>query len=215
MLNTKGSGKRGTRSIILATLLMIVISSLTSVNSAHADDLSRAPVGKSLRTTPSKDPLYDLNLSSTLDRMLGETSTSDIHDPLTISSLKRLQERALPSWRPDDIDPEQTRNVAERALAFQSGRTIHDLLRNSELKGVYRSIRQAFSDFQDTFRYSVQKGDTGYTVSQAKKGSKLMEFNLEINPKQGLDPQVRIGDNTRFRYDFSSQAPMLEYGFSF
>jgi len=212
---TRGINAVSRRCTLPLLLCLSLVSVLVLGAVAHADDISRAPVGKSLQTGPSLDTTYQLKLGSTLDRMLSETSTSDIHDPLTISSLKRLKEQALPSWNPNDIDPERTRGVAERALAIQTGRTINELLMNSELRSTYQAVRRAFTDLQDTFRYSVQQGDKGFKVSQGPKKSKLIEFNLEVNPKEGLDPQLRIGEHTRFRYDLSSQAPMLEYGFNF
>jgi hypothetical protein len=148
--------------------------------------------------------------------MLESTSTGDIYDPLTISTLKRLRDEAIPPWDPYDIDPEETRHVAERALTIQSSRAFAELMNGSDLKPTFRAIKEAFKEFKDLFKLKVEQNHEGIQVNSSKsKGRPLLELSLEINPKQGFDPQIRFGESVRLRYDYIDQQPLLEYGVDF
>ena len=52
-------------------------------------------------------------------------------------------------------------------------------------------------------------------LTRKRVGRKLLELNMEFNVKRGLDPQIRIGDTLRFRYDYLYDRTMLELGFNF
>ncbi|MEZ4754852.1 MAG: hypothetical protein R3A13_11195 [Bdellovibrionota bacterium] len=79
----------------------------------------------------------------------------------------------------------------------------------------YHELKKSFSTFQNFFRYSLQNKGDQLTVSKKETGRKLLELSVELNLKKGIDPQIRIGENTRFRYDYYTKGAMLEYGFNF
>ena len=202
----------------LALLLLVTVICGPVVSISGADELPRAPVPKGYRggTSTLSDPaVYGFDFSETFDRAFSGTSTGDIYDPLTMSMLRRMADDAQPPDNPRDVDPTKSRQLVERVFAIQSSRNLAALLNRSELRPFYNEVRSTFKAFQDRFRYSVQDSSDGLTVSRKKNGRRLLELNLEINPKQGLDPQIRMGEHTRFRYDFLEQRPMLEYGFNF
>ena len=148
-------------------------------------------------------------------QILKSSRDTSIYDPITLATLRRLRDEAQPINNSDDIDPGRTRNVAEKAFAIQAGRSFTDLMNGSELRDSFRSFQRSLSDIQDIFRYSLLRDDQGVSLSRSKNGQKLIELNLEISAKQGFDPQIRMGENLRVRYDYTSQVPLLEYGFRF
>lgn len=174
---------------------------------------AEAPNRKSLGLNETAVSTTDL--STTLDRLIDSSTDTDLYDPMTISSLQRLKEDAQPEIHPDDLDPDRTRRVVEKAFAIQFGRSFSQLINRSELKPLYHQVQQSFKSVQDHFRYSLQSNSEGWTVSKRKVGKRLLELSLEFNVKQGVDPQLRIGESVRFRYDYIDQRPMLEYGFDF
>jgi hypothetical protein len=170
-------------------------------------------LGRTLKGSREFDSsTYNLNLSSTVDRLIDFSTDTDLYDPLTIQRLRAMQEEAQPRTNPTDIDPYLTRRVAERALAIQSGRTIGSVLEKSELRSTFREIKSTMSSIQSWFRYSIQDRGNGLTISKRAKGKKLVELNVDLNLKEGLTPHLRIGDSVRFRMDDSYKTPMLEYG---
>ena len=161
------------------------------------------------------DESLDLSLSSTFERIIIAPTDSNLYDPLTIENFKRLRDISKPIWNDDDYDPERMRRASEKAFAMQAGRTMSDLLHRSDLQDVYRDLKKYFRNFQDLFRYSVQDNGEKIQLSKATKGKKLLELSVEVNLKRGVDPQLRIGENTRFRYDYYYKRAMFEYGFDF
>lgn len=157
----------------------------------------------------------EFSFDGQVDEIITTSADTTLYDPLTIEHLKRLKEQAQPFWNPDDIDPEKTRRVVEKALALQTTTSVSRLVKKSELQDTYRHLYRSFKRFKDTFRYSLQSGSNGLSISNRPEGQNLVEFNMEFNAKHGLDPQLRIGDAVRFRYDYVERRPLLEYGFNF
>lgn len=183
---------------------------------AAADPLGKPVQAKSLRSaTLESDRSSDFNLGSTFDRILTETASTNLYDPFTINNLKRLQDEAQPSWDPAGIDPELTRHVAERAFSIQAGRSMVNTLRKSDVRHVYYGVVDSFSAVQEALRFSLKNDGSSLSLGKKGSGQKLMEFNVDFNIRQGVDPQIRIGHSTRFHYDTVLKAPMLEYGFAF
>lgn len=139
----------------------------------------------------------------------------EIYDPITISTLRRLKDEAQPPLEPDYVDPATTQKVVEKALAMQSIRNMSRLLQRSELRTLYRDIRESFRAVQDFFKLSVKDDGKSLVTSPSKKGEKLLEFSLELNAKRGFDPELRFSDSVRMRYDLQDGRPMLEYGVDF
>lgn len=197
--------------------ILVVATILLVCSPCGADDLKlNQPAFKSQKTGLGDSAVdsYAFTAESAFD-ILNDTASTDLYDPLTIQTLKRLKEDARPAWDGDDEDVDKTRRVVERALAIQSGRNISSTLEQSELRSTYRAIKQGLKNFQNNFRYSLQTTGKSMEVSKEKKGKKLLELNVELNLKQGLDPQLKMGEHLRFRYDYTSQRPLLEYGFRF
>lgn len=172
--------------------------------------------GKSLRggiDTSALEP-YDLQLSTDLGRMIS-TGEGDIYDPITVSTLRRLKDEAQPPLEPSYVDETRTQKVVEKALAMQSVRNLSRTLQRSDLRDVYREVREAFRDLQDFFRFSVKDDGESLVMDQDSKGEKLLELSLELNAKQGFDPELRFSESVRLRYDFQEGRPMLEYGVDF
>ncbi len=198
-----------------------LISILTAVFSSYAQAQPlRRPApggGKSLRgaVNGTEAAVYGFNLGSTMDRLLTDSASTDIYDPITLQALKRLRDEAVPRYNPLDVEPELSRRVAEKALAIQSGRSLSKLVHSSEIRGAYLSALDSLRSIQDMFRYSVQDTGESITVTKKRKGKRILELSMEFNLKQGIDPQIRVGESVRFRYDYLEQAPLLEYTFSF
>lgn len=172
-------------------------------------------IDRSIRSSAVADSsTYDFGFGKALDIFSSSTDTS-LYDPLTIATLKQLQEDSKPQMGPDDIDVSKTRRVVEKAFAIQSGRSFSQLMNGSELRSMYRDMLHGIEKVQNLFRYSLQRDSQGLVLSRENKGKKLLEFKLEMSLKQGFDPQVHLSENFRFRYDYTEKRPMIEYGFRF
>lgn len=168
---------------------------------------------KSLDLRPASSNPYDFG--STVDEILQDASDTSSYDPLTVMQLRMLKEDAQPSWNPEDIDPYKTRRAVEKALAIELGSHLSRQLMKSELRDTYRNTLRAYKRLQDRFRYSLQSDGESMALSRKNEGRKLLELNVEFNLKRGVDPQIRIGDAVRFRYDYLYERTMLEFGFNF
>ncbi|MBN8548172.1 MAG: hypothetical protein J0M12_02530 [Deltaproteobacteria bacterium] len=193
---------------------------LTTLFSSQVLAQTAAPAtseSKGLRsaTLGQTNSTYDFNLGSTFDRILTETASTELYDPFTINNLKRMQAEAQPDWDPAGIDPDRTRTVAERAFSIQAGRSMINTLKNSDVRQTYYDVVGTFSSVQEAFRFSVRNDGSSLSVGKKGTGQKLIEFNVEFNLRQGLDPQLRIGRSGKLHYDTNLNAPMLEYGFAF
>lgn len=196
---------------LICSLLCFFISDL------EAQRAQRRRIGKRFSTTVSSIDIstYDFSVGDEFDRILTTSSDTDLYDPLTIANLRKLKEDAVPPWDPLDIDPERTRKVVEKAFAIQSARSLIKLINQSEIKPVYALFKNTVKNFSDLFRYSVQDRGDELTVSKSKQGDKLIELNLEFNLKQGVDPQINVGDSFRLRYDYTTKRSLFEYGVDF
>jgi hypothetical protein len=182
------------------------------VHQAHAQANERALI---TRMETSRGGVYEFSLNQELDTLLEHSADTDLYDPLTIARLRELQEDAEPPWKPDDVDPYKTRRVVEKAFAIQSARTISRVLQKSELAPAYRAFLRGVKSVQDFCRYSVQDTGEDITVAKETRGDKLLEFNMQFNLKQGVDPQIRVGDSFRLRWDYSASRTLFEYSLDF
>ena len=155
------------------------------------------------------------SFSSQITEILNASAEIDDFDTLTINQLRLLKDDAQPWWDPEDQDIQDTKNVVQKALVIRSAQSIIPLIKRSELRGSYRSAQRTFRSFSDFFRYSVQDDGQAYVVSTRPKGDTLMELNLDLDFKHGLDPQLKVGDFFRFRYDWAEARTLFEYGFDF
>jgi len=187
------------------------------VTPCFAQRRPRRPLAKKIRPSYSSltQESNSFSLSTAVDDILNSETDTSFDDSLTIKNLSRLKEEAQPSWNPDDIDTDQTRRVVEKAFAIQSARSLNVLIKRSDVGDYYRDVIKGVKGIQKLFRYSLQSDGSSVTVSKKRKGSKLLELNLQFNVNQGVDPQITIGDAMRFRYDYVYNRPMLEYGFDF
>jgi hypothetical protein len=167
------------------------------------------------RMETSRGSVYEFSLNQEIDTLLEHSADTDLYDPITIAHLRAMQEDAEPPWKPDDADPYKTRHVVEKAFAIQSARTISRVLQKSELAPAYHAFLRGVKHVQDFCRYSVQDTGQEITVAKETRGAKLLEFNVQFSLKQGMDPQVRIGDSFRVRWDYTSNQTLLEYSLDF
>lgn len=202
----------------VAILAAIFVFSAIQVAFVSAEPLVPSTrQAKSLRTAAISETsrTYDFNLGSTFDKILSETASTDLYDSFTVMTLKRMQAEAQPAWDPAGIDPDLTRQVAERAFSIQAGRTIVATLKKSDLRETYRDVISCFTTIQEALRLTLKDTGSSWSMSKKAPGKKLIEFKVEFNMRHGLDPQLNMGETMRFRYDTASRGPLLEYGFAF
>ena len=192
----------------IATCLLLQLASADAQSPTGAKTLNLG--------TQSGTAIYNNErLGTSLDNILTSTSDSSLYDPLTVGQLRMLMEDAQPSWDPSGYDPDKTRRLGEKALAMQLGQSISRQIKESELRDTYNSLMRLYKQIKQSFRYSVQTDGDSFEVSRKKKGRKLLELNVDFNLKHGMDPQLRVGENFRFRYDYLYDRTMLEYGLKF
>ena len=158
---------------------------------------------------------YDFSFSSQFDTILNNSADTDLSDPISIENLRRIKEDAQPPWNPEDIDPLRTRRAVEKAFALQTTSQVIRLLEKSDLRDTYHAIKRSYDKFRDAFRYSLQTDGDSVSVSKSEKGEKLLELNIEFSAKRGIDPRINLGESVRVRYDYTYDATLLEFEFSF
>lgn len=163
----------------------------------------------------AEQDVYQFELGQGVNSIIRDSVQTNLYDPITIANLRRMKEEAGAQVNQDDIDPDLTRRVGEKALAIQSGRTLLNTIRNSDLRETYEAVKQSFESVRNSIRYSVQKEGGSYTVSKKRRGARLLELDVEFSPRRVLEPHLRIGDAVRFRYDYEERAPVLEYQVAF
>lgn len=179
---------------------------------------SPRPPGKSLNrggggSVQAEDP-FRFDLDSAVE-VLADSTELDLYDPLTLSTLKRLKEDATPPYDPHDIDPVRTRHVVEKALAIQAGRTMANLLRSSDFRDFHRLVLKNLDFLHGLLTLSVSRGHDGLNAGRTPDGESLFAFNLRMSVRDGFDPQIRLSDSLRFRYDLGERQTLLEYGIGF
>jgi hypothetical protein len=173
---------------------------------------NQRPPGKSLdKGVFLEGSVYQMNPRQTFESILQDSVDTDIIDPISLDTLKRLKDEAQPPYNPLDYDPERTRKIAEKALSIQTSQTLVRTLKGSELQPLLRYAKRSMDLARDYFRYSLQDDGDGLTVSKKPKGKKLIELNMEFNASTGMDPQLRLGQSWRLRYDFVESTPLLEF----
>lgn len=194
---------------------LLALLSLFAGCPLYAQPASPSPQSKNLRSAVPSTNAYDYSLGSTFDRILNQTASTELYDSFTIATLKRMQAEADPDWDPAGLDAELTRQVAERAFSIQAGRSLVNIVRKSDLRDLYREVIRNFSAVQDALRLTVRNNGGSFSFKKRGAGKKILELGVEFNLRRGLDPQLKIGNTMRFRYDYDASMPLLEYGFSF
>ncbi len=152
---------------------------------------------------------------TTFSSMMTDGSNNKAFDPLVIKQLRLLQEDAAPRWDPDDYDEEIRERASQKGFVIETVRNLDAVVKNSELKFFYSGLKRDFKAIRNYFAYSLQTDGEEYSVSRERQGKKLLELNMEFNLKQGIDPQIRIGESYRIRYDYTYRSTMLEYVLDF
>lgn len=205
---------RALSALKLALSFLLVNLLWSQVNVALAQSNRLGIFAKSLKTQDS-DHTYQFNLSSEIKELIQNSADTDLYDPITIANLRQLKELAEPRWNEDDIDPDRTRRVVQKALAIETARTIIPAIRRSDLGPVLTMFERGLSNFEGLFRYSVQDTGKSFVVSKGSKGEKLIELSPKFSLAKGLDPQLKVGRSFRVRWDYLHSGAMLEYGVDF
>ncbi len=203
---------------IASSLFSCLVFLLFSSSTGAAQPGKRQSPGKALNLSDlsESDSIYAFDLDSSLDSLFETSTDTNLYDPLTIRTLKRLKDQSFPYWSGDsEPDPERTRRIVEKAFTLETVRKISKTLQDSELKEFYHAVKQGLSDLKDTFRFSLQRNGSQLFVSRKKHGQKLLELNVQFSASKGIDPQLTFGEHLRFRYDYVKSRPMLEVGFDF
>lgn len=203
-------------SCLIPILIFIELSFLEGISSEARAQNRDGPLITNTRSLSSDESTtYDFSFGEELNRILATSAEGDIFDPLTLMNLQLMKEEAQPSWSREDVDAEKLRVVVQKTFAIQTARYTLPVIKDSELGTYYKSIERSIKSFTDLFNYSLQQSGSGLKVAKEKRGRKLAEFRLSLSPRSGLDPQIRIGDNSRLRYDWVAKRSMLEFGFTF
>lgn len=118
-----------------------------------------------------------------------------------------------PSSRIEALDFDS--DIAERVAVYQSSVSLSQMILRSPLGDAFRTVATAIRDARDYTTLRVghsQNGSLGLTDTKSRP---LMELRLGANPRRGIEPRLRIGDNVVMRYDTREHAPIIEYNMNF
>ncbi len=199
--------------ICLTQLTLIIVSVFLCSKLSQAQPSGRPIFDKKNVNSSSNGSLQSsYNLNTTFDELIDDSNT---YDPRTLWIMKSLTDITQPFWDPMDVDFKRNDRAVEKAFTMQSGRHLSMLVKGSELKSTFEYLKRSMQDVKSYFNYSIQSdGDKTY-VSKDKKGKKLLELSMEFNISQGLDPNIKLGQHLRFRYDYVNKRPLLEFGANF
>lgn len=172
--------------------------------------LQRGSSGNALLTA---DP-FAFDFSSAVE-VLSDSTELNLYDPITIATLRRLQEDATPAYDPRDIDPVQMRHVVEKAFAIQAGRSFVNAIKDSELGPLHRELLRSFERLQGLLNFSLSHSHDGLSAGQDPEGHRYFSLNVRMSAREGFDPQIQLSEDLRIRYDLGDKQTMLEYAFGF
>lgn len=193
-------------------ILSIILLCLISAPSANCQDINKRGLGSASASSISG---YNPNFTSTLGTFIREDGDQKSYHPLTIRELRLLQENSQPYWGNEEAEKERVERATQKAFAIQSAHHLSFVLKDSELRHVYRDIQDSLKSIRNYFKYSLQSDGSTMKLSRTVEGQKILELNLEFNLKQGVDPQLRIGEYMRLRYDYAYDGTFLEYAVDF
>lgn len=166
-----------------------------------------------------RDPLL-LSPDSVMFDTNIETNNLNFRDLQLLRSLMITRQTTRFGMDPDFYDSEQDDRLARRAFALQLTRSVHQMLKGSELRQIYQWAYSGVKGVQDTMRFGVKDtprgiGLGGGTQRNAASGKDLIEFNIGTNLQTGISPEVRFGESFRLRHDMGNNANLFEFGWSF
>ena len=194
-------------------LAAICLFAQLPVHQALSEPLSHVPATRRLRSVPNQGNSYYSGADSNLDRLLEPSGKA--FDPLSLMTLRRMQAEAGPAWDPAGVDPDLSRDAAEKAFALQAGHSLSTTLRSSDLRQTYKDVVSTLFDIQSLLRASLTDTGGSYAITKRHSGKKLVELGFEFSFRRIIEPQLRIGGALRLRYDHRAQRPLVEYSFSF
>lgn len=198
--------------VLIALSFAIIFASPIEIEAQRRKPLRLKRAITNIEQDTNLQAAYDFDLSNQINTLFDSSLDTDIYDPMTIESLRRQKDDVQPYWENDqDYDPYESRKLVEKAAAIEFSNRFITLIKGSDLRPTFKAVKRQVNNFRETFKYSVQDSGEGYAVSKESKGEKLIELNLELDAKQGLDPQLRIGDNWRLRYDIFNDSSVLEF----
>jgi hypothetical protein len=193
-------------------LLLAVVFSLLTERPALAQS-SRPTFGrKQVNSGTDTSTQGNFTFNSTLDELIDDSST---YDPHTLWVMESMTDITQPFWDPYDVDYSRNNRAVTKVATIQGGRSLSALIKGSELKSTFDSLKRGLDDVKSVFNYSIQSDGKNTYLSKDKKGTKILELSMEFNLSQGMDPNIKIGDHVRFRYDYVNSRPLIEFGINF
>lgn len=203
--------------LLLTFALCSVIAYLPDV--ADAQPRKRIRISRLNNATRSltntRQTSYAVETGTGFDEFFVGSVDSTLFDSFTLMQLRGMKEEAQPSFNREDYDEDVLRYVVQKSFVIQSAGSITPVINRSDLRPAFQAIRRGLKQVTDTVRYSLQTDGNSLRVDNKPRGKKLLELELRITPKQGFDPQLRIGDYVRFRYDWREKTNLCEFGFDF
>lgn len=138
-------------------------------------------------------------------------STRSLFDEYYVGNISRIAEQASISDRPEDFDEEQASKAGQRALTMRISDSIHRNLLTSDLRPYYKSTVKEVIRLRKKINYSLQSNGAALSVSNKRKGKKLLEFDLEPNLKSVASPILRILNIGQIKVDPADQSVMYEF----
>lgn len=197
------------------TLLIFVISGLNLLLAEAKAERNKNPRSPNTRALIDNSDSYDYSASDALGGIIENSANTDLYDPITLGELRILKERAQPSTSKDDIDPDEIRYIGEKALAIQSSTTLLPLIRNSEIGFALSSLESGYLYISQFFRVKLNHTGERLIISREDDSLTLIELNIKMSISNGLDPQLRLSENIRMRYDWKKAIGFIEYAEDF
>lgn len=170
-------------------------------------------------TKISKETSGSYSIRDSFQSIISEATNTNLYDSLSISQLQFEKERAQPRNSPEDLDPEKSRSLVEKAFGYQLTKATLPILRNSQIRQSYRLVEETYFDLRSLLSLGLATDgqDLSFNHSAAKKPNnyEIFKFNLTMSPQNGLEPQLNLGEDFRLRYDLNEQAAHFECQFNF
>jgi hypothetical protein len=115
-----------------------------------------------------------------------------------------------------DLDESKTRSFTQKLIFFQVADSVTNFVKGSKLEEVYKEFVDKLKAASDAT--TVQVGQTGsgdLKLVRNHSSGQLIEFKLHASMKNGIEPQLKLTDAVRFRYDVLDNDALLEYRVDF
>jgi hypothetical protein len=108
--------------------------------------------------------------------------------------------------------------LAQTLFVYQGSKTLGQMIKDSQLEPLYRRMEaklKRLASYTSLQLVRADHGQVGLERGTKTNGNKLVEFKLQPNARNGIEPRLRFKDHVVLRFDPLHRDMLLEYQSNF